>query len=55
MFNTITLYFIRLNILTYSVERRVFNKAIDVKFILGYQQEERKANVCKYGQRPLFV
>ena len=29
----------------------VFNKPIDVKFILCYQQEERKANVCKYSSR----
>ena len=33
------------------MERRVFIKPIDVKFILRYQQEERKANVCKHSSR----
>ena len=37
--------------LTYFVERRVFNEPIDVKFMLRYQQEEGKANVCKYSSR----
>ena len=52
LFSTLYLsYFIRLNILTYFVERRVFNKPIDVKCMLHYQQEEGKVNVCKYSSR----